>query len=61
MVSKTALHIFNTLMFLVHTRYNAFGHRAQRMVADSEPALLPVIPMLGMHGIVLTLCPPGQH
>ena len=61
MVSKMALHIFNALMFLVHTRYNAFGHRVQRMVADSEPALIPVIPMLGMHGIVLTLCPPGQH
>ena len=61
MLSKSAVNIFNSIMFLVHTRYNAYGHRVSTMVADSEPALLPVIPMLGMHGIVLTLCPPGQH
>ena len=61
MLNKSAVSIFNSIMYLVHTRYNAYGHRVSTMVADSEPALLPVIPLLGMHGILLTLCPPGQH
>ena len=45
----------------MYRRYNAYGHRVVQMVADSEPALLPVVPMLAMLGILLTFCPPGQH
>ena len=60
-VSKSAVHIFDALMYVVLTRYNAHGHRVYRMVADSEPCLHPVIEMLAMHGILLTLVPPGQH
>eukprot|EP01036_Dinobryon_divergens_P034581 gene34581-44707_t len=59
--SLSAVNIFNAVMSLVYTRYNAYGHRVTHMVADSLPALEPVIPMLGAMGILLTLCPPGQH
>ena len=48
-------------MYLVHRRYNAYGHAVKHIVADSDPVLLPLVDMLGMMGILLTFCPPGQH
>jgi hypothetical protein len=59
--SLSAIPLFEALMSLVYTRYNAYGHRITHIVSDSLPALEPVIPMLGAMGILLTLTPPGQH
>ena len=59
--SLKAVDLFNALMVLVHRRYSAHGHVVTHMMADSLPALEPVIPMLGAFGILLTLAPPGQH
>jgi len=53
--------IFNAVMTLVHTRYNAYGHRVQHILADSLPAFQPVIAMLGAVRILLTLVASGQH
>jgi len=53
--------IFESIMELVHTRYNAYGHRVLRIMADSLPAFEPVITMLGAVGILMTLVAPGQH
>jgi len=62
-VSKDAASLVAGLLrLLVHQRYNAYGHRAIRMVADAEPALKPVVGLLtAAAGIVLTLVDPGQH
>ena len=59
--SKSAVDLFKAIMHLVYTRYNAYGHKVSHMVADSEPCLLPLVAMLGLQGILLTFCPPGQH
>jgi len=60
--SKDAASLVAGLLRLVHQRYNAYGHRVIRMVADSEPALKPVVGLLAAAaGIVLTLVDPGQH
>ena len=58
---KVALSLFWGLISLVYSRYNANCHKVSRMVADSEPSLQPVVPMLGMMGISLTFVAPGQH
>jgi hypothetical protein len=58
---KSAVELFRAIMQLVYRRYNAHGHRVTHMMADSEPALLPVVAMLGEVGILLTFAPPGQH
>ena len=59
--SLKAVDIFSALMSLVHTRYNAYGHRVVHFVSDSLPALEAVVPMLGMMGILHSLCAPGQY
>ena len=59
--SLKSVDIFNAIMALVHARYNAHGHRVTHIVVDALPAYTAVIPMLGMMGILLTQCPPGQH
>jgi hypothetical protein len=53
---KSAMELFRAIMQLVYRRYNAYGHRVSHMMADSEPALLPVVAMLGEVGILLTFC-----
>jgi len=60
-VSKHAPNIAGGLLRLVHNRYNKYGHRVTRMVADAEPALVPVIEILATAGIHLSLVDPGQH
>jgi hypothetical protein len=59
--SLKSADIFDAIMSLVHVRYNAYGHRVVQIVVDSLPAFSPVVKMLGMMGILLTFCPPGQH
>jgi len=59
--SLSSADIFKAIMELVHTRYNAYGHRVARIMADSLPAFEPVISMLGAVGILMTLVAPGQH
>jgi len=59
--SLSSADIFKAIMELVHTRYNAYGHRVSRIMADSLPAFNPVIAILGAVGILMTLVAPGQH
>jgi len=40
-VSMRSVSIFDAIMYLVHRRYNAFGHAVRHIVADSDPVLLP--------------------
>jgi len=60
-VSKHAPNIAGGLLRLVNNRYNKYCHRATRMVADAEPALVPVIEILATAGIHFSLVDPGQH
>ena len=53
--------IFESIMSLVHSRYNAYGHVVTNILADSLPAFAPVISMLGAVGIRMILVTPGQH
>ena len=55
------LDIYEAIMELVHTRYNAYGHVVETILADSLPAFTKVIPMLGAVGIRMILVIPGQH
>ena len=59
--SLSSRDIFAAIMHLVHTRYNAYGHKVTHIMADSLRAFLAVVPMLGALGIVMTLVTPGQH
>ena len=59
--SLSAAHLFESLMSLVYSRYNAYGHKITHILSDSLPAMEPLVPMLGALGIVLSLVPPGQH
>jgi hypothetical protein len=59
--SKSATSLYEALLYLVHTRYNAYGHRTDFFVSDPERSLLPVVAMLGRVNIRLTLIDPGQH
>ena len=59
--SKSAASLYEALLYLVHSRYNAYGHRTDLFVSDPERSLLPVIAMLGRVNIKLNLIDPGQH
>ena len=56
-----AVDLFAASMSLVHTRYNAHGHKICRILSDPLPAMAPVVAMVGAFGILLTFTTPGQH
>jgi hypothetical protein len=58
---KSSIAVFKSFMHIVHTRYNAHGHRVSRAMCDSEPTLKSLVAMFGMVGIELSFFPPGQH
>ena len=36
-VGMRSVSIFDAIMYLVHRRYNAYGHPVRHIVADSDP------------------------
>ena len=59
-VSKHAKSLYDALIVNIHREFSAHGHRVAHIVADADPALGPVKALLGVDGILLTFCAPGQ-
>ena len=59
--SLKSVDLFAAIMSLVHTRYNAYGHKVVHIMSDPLPAMESLVAMLGAFGILLTFTPPGQH
>lgn len=58
--SKSAIHIYDATMYLLRTRYIAYGHKPEFLVGDSERSLLATTPLFGASQIALTFVDPGQ-
>jgi hypothetical protein len=59
-VSKSARHLFEAMMMLIHLRYSKYNHRVTNITCDSEPSMKATVPLFAEVGIVLTFVDPGQ-
>ena len=59
--SKRAGDIYNAIMHLVSTVYNAMNHKVIAIHTDSEEVLQSLVARLGSVNILLSFSPPGQH
>lgn len=59
--SSKAVDLHATIVKYIAIHYTAFRFSVSKIVGDPDPSFAPLVASLGLCGIVLRFCSPGQH